>query len=75
MLRSGDLPLSQLWPHLVLGLLAARRDGPPANPHLDELWRLVDKLDSPGMVAPPRPRSRRTPGSPAARTLGSTIRW
>ena len=51
-LRSGDLPLSQLWPHLVLGMLLARRDGPPANPHLDELWRLVNRLDNPGMVAP-----------------------
>ena len=50
-LRSGELPLSQLWPHLVLGMLAARRDGLPANPHLDELWRLVNKLDSPVMVA------------------------
>ncbi len=50
-LRSGELPLSQLWPHLVLGMLAARREGLPANPHLDELWRLVNKLDSPIMVA------------------------
>ena len=32
-------------------MLMARRDGPPANPHLDELWRLVNKLDAPGMVA------------------------
>jgi DNA-binding CsgD family transcriptional regulator len=51
-LTSGDLPLSQLWPHLVLGLLLARREAPPENPHLDELWRLVNKLDAPGMVAP-----------------------
>jgi DNA-binding CsgD family transcriptional regulator len=50
-LRSGDLPMSQLWPHLVLGMLVARQDGPPANPHLDELWRLVAKFDNPGMVA------------------------
>jgi DNA-binding CsgD family transcriptional regulator/tetratricopeptide (TPR) repeat protein len=50
-LRAGDLPLSQLWPHLVLGLLLARREAPPQNPHLDELWRLVNKLDAPGMVA------------------------
>jgi DNA-binding CsgD family transcriptional regulator/tetratricopeptide (TPR) repeat protein len=50
-LRSRDLPLSQLWPHLVLGMLVARREAPPANPHLDELWRLVNKLDAPGMVA------------------------
>ena len=50
-LRSGELPLSQLWPRLVLGMLAARREGLPANPHLDELWRLVNKLDSPIMVA------------------------
>ena len=50
-LRAGDLPLSQLWPHLVLGMLLARREAPAENPHLDELWRLVNKLDSPGMVA------------------------
>jgi DNA-binding CsgD family transcriptional regulator/tetratricopeptide (TPR) repeat protein len=51
-LTSGDLPLSQLWPHLVLGLLVVRREGTPANPHLDELWRLVNRLDTPVMVAP-----------------------
>ncbi len=51
-LTSGDLPMSQLWPHLVLGLLVARREGTPANPHLDELWRLVNRLDTPGMIAP-----------------------
>jgi DNA-binding CsgD family transcriptional regulator/tetratricopeptide (TPR) repeat protein len=51
-LRSIDLPLGQLWPHLVLGLLSARRDAPPQNPHIDELWRLVNGLDCPGMVAP-----------------------
>jgi DNA-binding CsgD family transcriptional regulator len=51
-LRSIHLPLGQLWPHLVLGLLSARRDAPPQNPHLDELWRLVHTLDAPGMVGP-----------------------
>ncbi len=51
-LTSGDLPLGQVWPHLVLGLLLARRAGPPANPHLDELWRLVNTLDEPGVVGP-----------------------
>jgi DNA-binding CsgD family transcriptional regulator/tetratricopeptide (TPR) repeat protein len=51
-LGSGDLPLGHLWPHLVLGLLAARREGPAANPHLDALWRLVHTLDNPGTVAP-----------------------
>ena len=50
-LISGDLPLSQLWPHLVLGLLLARRDGSPQNRHLDELWRLVNRLGSPGLLA------------------------
>ena len=50
-LRSGDLPLSQLWPHLVLGLLLACREASPENPHLDELWRLVNKLDNPATVA------------------------
>ncbi len=50
-LGAVDLPLGQLWPQLALGMLVARRDGSPANPHLDELWRLVNKLDNPGMVA------------------------
>nr|WP_239522712.1 AAA family ATPase [Geodermatophilus sabuli] len=51
-LQSGDLPLSHLWPHLVLGLLSARREAAPVNPHLDELWRLAHRLDTPGLVAP-----------------------
>ena len=51
-LKFGDLPLSQLWPHLVLGLLLARREAPTDNAHLDHLWRLVNRLDGPGMVAP-----------------------
>ena len=38
-LAAGDIPLGRLWSHLVLGLLAARRDAPEDNPHLDELWR------------------------------------
>jgi DNA-binding CsgD family transcriptional regulator/tetratricopeptide (TPR) repeat protein len=50
-LCSGDIPLGRLWPHLVLGLLVARREAPPANPDLDELWRRVHKLDNPGLVA------------------------
>jgi DNA-binding CsgD family transcriptional regulator len=51
-LATGDIPLGRLWSHLVLGLLAARRDAPVANPHLDELWRLAVKLDLPGVLAP-----------------------
>jgi DNA-binding CsgD family transcriptional regulator len=50
-LASSDVPLGRLWPYLVLGMLVARRDGPPVNPDLDELWRRVNKLDNPGMVA------------------------
>jgi DNA-binding CsgD family transcriptional regulator/tetratricopeptide (TPR) repeat protein len=50
-LRSGDLPLSRPWPHLVLGLLAARREGSTVNPHLDELWRLTNRFDMPATVA------------------------
>ena len=50
--RRAKFPLGRLWPHLVLGLLVARRDAPPENPHLDELWRLVDRLDNPGKIAP-----------------------
>ena len=51
-LRSGDLPMSQLWPHLVLGLLDARREATSDNPHLEELWRLANRLDIPGTLAP-----------------------
>jgi DNA-binding CsgD family transcriptional regulator len=51
-LAAGQFPLGRLWPHLVLGLLAARRDAPTVNPHLDELWRLVSRLDYPSKVAP-----------------------
>ena len=51
-LASGDIPMGRLWSHLVLGLLAARRDAPAENPHLDELWRLAAKLDLPGLLAP-----------------------
>jgi DNA-binding CsgD family transcriptional regulator len=51
-LAAGDIPLGRLWSHLVLGLLAARREAPPENPHLDELWRLATRLDLPGVLAP-----------------------
>ena len=44
-LAAGDIPLGRLWSHLVLGLLAARREAPAENPHLDELWRLATRLD------------------------------
>jgi DNA-binding CsgD family transcriptional regulator len=48
---AGNLPLGLLWPHLVLGLLAARRDAPPQNPHLDELWRIASRVDVPDKLA------------------------
>jgi len=51
-LATGDIPMGRLWSHLVLGLLAARRDAPGENPHLDELWRLATKLDVAGVLAP-----------------------
>ncbi|GAA2900532.1 AAA family ATPase [Pseudonocardia halophobica] len=51
-LAASDLPLSRVWPHLVLGLLLARREAPPENPHLDEMWRLATRLNVPGMVIP-----------------------
>ena len=51
-LAAGDIPLGRLWSHLVLGLLAARREAPAENPHLDELWRLATRLDLPGVLAP-----------------------
>ena len=51
-LASGRLPLGRLWPHLVLGLLAARRDAPVENADLDEMWRLAVQLDDPTKLAP-----------------------
>jgi DNA-binding CsgD family transcriptional regulator len=51
-LAAGDIPMGRLWSHLVLGLLAARREAPVENPHLDELWRLATKLNLPGLLAP-----------------------
>jgi DNA-binding CsgD family transcriptional regulator len=50
-LAAGDLPMGRLWAHLVLGLLAARREAPAQNPHLDELWRLATRLDLRGALA------------------------
>jgi DNA-binding CsgD family transcriptional regulator/tetratricopeptide (TPR) repeat protein len=50
-LSAGRIPLGQLWPHLVLGLLATRRDAPPTNPHLDEMWRIAGTLDVPDKLA------------------------
>ena len=47
-LAAGTFPLGRLWPDLVLGLLAARREAPPDNPYLDELWQLALRLDNPG---------------------------
>ncbi|HVE25655.1 MAG TPA: helix-turn-helix transcriptional regulator, partial [Sporichthya sp.] len=44
-LATGDLPLGRFWAHLVLGLLAARREAPAVNPELDELWGLAVRLD------------------------------
>jgi DNA-binding CsgD family transcriptional regulator/tetratricopeptide (TPR) repeat protein len=49
---AGHVPLGRLWSHLVLGLLAARRDAPTENPHLDELWRIAVRLALPDKVAP-----------------------
>ena len=50
-LSSGRLPLGRMWPHLVLGLLAARRDAPAENPHLDEMWRIACRLEVPDKLA------------------------
>jgi DNA-binding CsgD family transcriptional regulator len=51
-LAAGHVPMGRLWSHLVLGLLAVRRDAPVENPHLDELWRIAVRLDLPDKVAP-----------------------
>jgi DNA-binding CsgD family transcriptional regulator/tetratricopeptide (TPR) repeat protein len=51
-LAAGKFPLGRLWPRLVLGVLAARRDAPPDNPDLDELWSIADRIDNLGKIAP-----------------------
>ena len=51
-LAAGKFPLGRLWPRLVLGVLAARRDAPPDNPDLDELWGIADRIDNLGKIAP-----------------------
>ena len=73
--KYGDLPLSQLWPHMVLGLLLARRDAPPVNRYLDELWRLVNRLDDPGISGARCGRARQSAGSPSIPIHGSTRSW
>ena len=50
-LAVGDVPMGRLWSHLVLGLLAARREAPSENHHLDELWRLATRLGVAGVLA------------------------
>ncbi len=50
-LSTGGMPLGRFWPHLVLGVLAARREALPSNPHLDELWRLAGGVGGPGTTA------------------------
>jgi DNA-binding CsgD family transcriptional regulator/tetratricopeptide (TPR) repeat protein len=46
----GALPLGEIWPNYVLGLLRARRQASPENPHLDELWPLAKGLGNPGEI-------------------------
>ena len=68
--RAGRPPPRQALAQLVLGLLAARRDAPPENPHLDELWCLAKGLGNPGQDRC-RPRSH----SPSRRgSCGDPIR-
>jgi DNA-binding CsgD family transcriptional regulator/tetratricopeptide (TPR) repeat protein len=50
-LDAGEIRLGRLWPHLVQGLLAARRDAPLENPDLDVMWRIATGLEAPGMLA------------------------
>ena len=50
-LAGGELALGRLWPHLVLGLLAARRGSAGRASDLDAMWRIAIGLDSPVMMA------------------------
>ncbi len=78
-LAAGDIPLGRLWSHLVLGLLAARREAPAENPHLDELWRLATRLDLARRARPGRGGARRagvdhpSARSPARRALVAVL--
>jgi DNA-binding CsgD family transcriptional regulator len=45
-LRLPGMPLAQLWPNVVEGLVLLRRRGSD-NGHLDEAWRLAESLDEP----------------------------
>ena len=58
--------MGRLWPHLVLGLLAARRDAPVENAHLDEMWRLATAR-RPASWPRRRPPWLSRRGSPAGR--------
>ncbi|MBM2622060.1 AAA family ATPase [Actinoplanes sp. LDG1-06] len=51
-LAAGHLPLGRLWAHFVLGLLAARREAPADNPHLDELWQIGTNIGVAGKLTP-----------------------
>ncbi len=70
-LAAGDLPLGRLWSHLVLGLLAARREAPADEP-APRRAVAVGRPARPARGSPPRSR-RRWPsrsGSPAGLTRG-----
>ena len=75
-LRSGDLPLSQLWPHLVLGLLVARRDGLAGEPAPGRAVAAGEQARQPRHGRGRRGRARRerldhpAPGPPARRSAG-----
>jgi len=43
--RTG-MPMANVWPHLVSGLVSLRRDG-SAGDHLEAAWQLADRLDEP----------------------------
>ena len=75
-LRSGELPLSQLWPHLVLGMLVARRDGLAGEPAPGRAVAAGEPARQPRHGRGRRGRARRerldhpAPGPPARRSAG-----
>ena len=75
-LASGDLPLGRLWPHLVLGMLAARRDGAAGEPAPGRAVAAGEPARQPRHGRGGRGRARRervdhpAPGSPARRSAG-----
>ena len=75
-LAAGDIPLGRLWSHLVLGLLAARREAPGGEPAPRRAVAAGDEARRRRRAGPGRRGARRAGlDHPPARSAGSTSRW